>query len=351
MLSAFVLTSAMIIFTHERLPFDVPRLPDIFLDMIPGAYREWCTELISLTELYLSLQTTTFLVLVILHRERELIIRRFMFMVGVLYLIRSVGFTATTLPPTAPRSISIRKFCSTPKLDQSLDNAHYVEQVVRRLFKILGSMGMINQNNIHLCGDTFFSGHTLMILLVHLFIETYFLRDSTRGRPYMRILSQLHAILSAVAIVVILIAQHHYTIDIIGAYYIVTQLFWTYHSLCLNDETLAAMSKYATSEHHPMGFGHNDLNDHHNGERCGRFLRGVVKFYQCLRKCWWWPMFVVFELSNRPEPNRPYHTLDIFPLGSATDHGQQQQQQQQSKTPDVIDLQIIHGIDDKNDQY
>lgn len=105
-------------------------------------------------------------------------------------------------------------------------------------------MGLSINNKQIYCGDSIFSGHATILILGYLIIKEceYFLLtlrttflysllllDSPNKLKIVHYLAMLNAIS---AIIFLLMAHAHYTIDVILAYYITTRLFWTYHSLC-----------------------------------------------------------------------------------------------------------------------
>lgn len=124
--------------------------------------------------------------------------------------------------------------------------------MVYRAVMLLCGGGLSVTGSHHLCGDYLFSGHTVILVIMYMFIHEY-----TPRRFWL--LHWVSWILAVVGIICILLAHDHYTIDIVVAYLIATRLFWTYHTMA---STLSL--KTATK---------------------ANFLSGV----------WWFPIFKYFE--------------------------------------------------------
>ncbi|XP_019644566.1 PREDICTED: phosphatidylcholine:ceramide cholinephosphotransferase 1-like [Branchiostoma belcheri] len=99
-----------------------------------------------------------------------------------------------------------------------------------RAMTMMFGLGLSITGSHHLCGDYLFSGHTVILTILYLFIREY----SPRG---WFILHWCTWLVSCIGIFCILLAHDHYTIDVVVAYYITTRLFWIYHTLA-NHEVL-----------------------------------------------------------------------------------------------------------------
>nr|XP_027205820.1 phosphatidylcholine:ceramide cholinephosphotransferase 1-like [Dermatophagoides pteronyssinus] len=224
MASGMMINSLMLVLTHERIPSQLKPLPDIGFEIL---IRN--NNLIVFTELYITLQNLSFLFVLLFHWERERIFRRFTFVTGLAYMIRSMYFPSTSLPP------SIFNSCS-PKFPANITVSEYSIRSINRMIAFSKTFGFVTQQKFNLCGDQIFSGHTIIIIMVHLFIDTYYYSLALNTdiiKCAMIILKIIHWILSTSAIISLIISHQHYTIDIIISVYVCTQLFWTYHSLCM----------------------------------------------------------------------------------------------------------------------
>ncbi|CAG5097678.1 Oidioi.mRNA.OKI2018_I69.XSR.g15182.t1.cds [Oikopleura dioica] len=82
----------------------------------------------------------------------------------------------------------------------------------------------MDMTGMNMCGDYMYSGHTSIITSSALFILEY----SPRRWWVYHYIVQIAAI---IGVFCILVAHEHYTIDIIIAYYIVSNHFWMYHTM------------------------------------------------------------------------------------------------------------------------
>ncbi|KAJ2811065.1 hypothetical protein H4S07_002296 [Coemansia furcata] len=118
-------------------------------------------------------------------RERLLLIRRIGWMVAILYFIRSITISVTTVPP----SITSCK----------IDIPQSTWQVIKATPDILAG-------NIGQCTDKIFSGHTAILLVSFLFWQRY------ATHWLILVYSALHTF---IGILTVLLARYHYTIDVV----------------------------------------------------------------------------------------------------------------------------------------
>lgn len=147
------LDTLMLTLTHERFPLQDKPLPDILFDTTPFYYYGR-----TFSEAYIGVQTICFVFLLIFHPEREIILRRFMFILGIVYLMRTVAFTSTQLPCPFMTSSCVSK------LDGNISTAQFVSQVFMRSFEYSFFTGFLSLSAPGLCGDYIFSGHTALII-------------------------------------------------------------------------------------------------------------------------------------------------------------------------------------------
>lgn len=153
MISGLFLNALFISLTHERVLTDQPPLPDTFFDLI--FYKK---NLISFTELYITLQNISFFLLLLFSPQREIIFRRFCIICGITYYFRCFCFASTALPP------ALFGTC-LPKLNNTIAAPKFFHDIFIRAAKFSLTFGFASQNDIYLCGDQIFSGHTLIIII------------------------------------------------------------------------------------------------------------------------------------------------------------------------------------------
>lgn len=208
---------------HERLPDRniTKPLPDIFLDNVTA--RDWSLDV---SEYLIMVATTIAMLVVLFHKHRFIVARRIFFIIGLLYLYRSITMFVTVLPVS-----SETYFCS-PK-----SNGTTPLLVIKRMFYLISGFGLSINGKHTYCGDYIYSGHTMVLVLSYLVVAEYSPKK----------LWLLHWAMWATAFVgiaFVLLAHAHYCIDVILGYYITTRLFWTFHSLLLTPQRSGAGGQY-----------------------------------------------------------------------------------------------------------
>lgn len=232
-----VLTTVMITVVHERVPPKElsPPLPDKFFDYFDRV--KWA---FSISEINGMILVGVWLAQWLFLRYKSIVIRRYFFIIGTLYLYRCITMYVTTLP------VPGMHFQCAPKLN---GDSH---AKVQRVLRLLSGGGLSITGSHILCGDFLYSGHTVVLTLTYMFIKEY----SPRHFWWYHWICWL---LSAAGVLCILVGHEHYTVDVIIAYYITTRLFWWYHSMA-NEKSLKTSS--------PTNF---------------------------LSRVWWFPAFIFFE--------------------------------------------------------
>jgi len=212
-MASWFLTTISLALVHERLPerSTYPPLPDVFLDNVPAS--DWGLDV---SEILIIMSTTSILVLVFFHRYRSILMRRVFFLLGLLYLMRSVTMYVTVLPVA-----SSTYYCS-PKTNNTDAGV-----IVVRALRILVGMGLSINGQHVFCGDYIYSGHTVILTVMSLIVTEY----TPRKWYPLHIFSW---IVTGVGVVLVMVAHGHYTIDVLIAYYITTRLWWMYHTLASN---------------------------------------------------------------------------------------------------------------------
>jgi len=214
-LTAFVMT-----IVHDRVPDmnKYPPLPDIILDNVP--HIPWAFEMTEITGMTL---LTIWLLVIIFHRHRFIIARRFFAIAGTIFLLRCFTMIITSL--------------SVPGVHLDCKPRPYGTWA-NRLYNayIIWSGAGLSLQGVRTCGDYMFSGHTVSLTLLNFFITEY-----TSRRIYF--LHTFTWLCNCFGVFFILAAHEHYSIDVFVAFYITSRLFLYYHTLVNN----RAVTKYQES--------------------------------------------------------------------------------------------------------
>lgn len=195
---------------HERLPDrnTTPPLNDIVLDNV--AARDWGLDV---SEYLIMVSTTVAMLVVVFHKHRFIVSRRMFFIIGLLYLYRSITMFVTVLP------VSSTTYNCSPKSNNTTPLL-----VIRRTFYLISGFGLSINGKHTYCGDYIYSGHTMVLVLSYLIVAEYSPRK----------LWPVHWAMwgsALLGVIFLLLAHGHYTVDVVIAYYVTTRLFWTFHSL------------------------------------------------------------------------------------------------------------------------
>ncbi|XP_060092680.1 sphingomyelin synthase-related protein 1 isoform X2 [Heteronotia binoei] len=204
----FGFTSFVMVIVHERVPDmqTYPPLPDIFLDSVPRI--PWA---FAMTEVCGVILCYIWLLVLLLHRHRSILLRRMCSLMGTVFLLRCITMFVTSL------SVPGQHLQCSGKL---YDN---VGAKLQRAFAIWSGFGM-TLTGVHTCGDYMFSGHTVVLTMLNFFVTEY----TPRSWNFLHTLSW---VLNLFGIFFILAAHEHYSIDVFIAFYITTRLFLYYHTL------------------------------------------------------------------------------------------------------------------------
>lgn len=222
---------------HERVP-DMkryPPLPDIFLDNVP--HIPWAFHMCELTG---TLLFSIWLCVLILHKNRMVLLRRFFALAGTVFLLRCVTMLITSL------SVPGTHLQCTPSIDKFEPSERIIDMIANRINKaytIWSGLGMSIQG-VRTCGDYMFSGHTVALTLLNFFITEYTPRN-------MYFLHTLTWLLNMFGIFFILAGHEHYSIDVFVAFYITSRLFLYYHTLA-NNHALMSYDSNRTRIWFPM---------------------------------------------------------------------------------------------------
>merc|ERR1719187_1207140 len=214
------LTAVTMTVVHDRVP-DMnksPPLPDIILDNVP--HIPWAFEMAEISGMILLF---IWALVILFHKHRFIIARRFFSLAGTIFLLRCVTMLITSLSvPGAHLDCKPRPYATWAN---RLYNAY-----------IIWSGAGLSMKGVRTCGDYMFSGHTVSLTLLNFFITEY-----TSRKIYF--LHTFTWVLSCFGVFFILAAHEHYSIDVFVAFYITSRLFLYYHTLVNN----RAVTKYQES--------------------------------------------------------------------------------------------------------
>ncbi|XP_017035247.1 ceramide phosphoethanolamine synthase-like [Drosophila kikkawai] len=224
------ITSFVMVIVHERVP-DMqryPPLPDIFLDNVPHIPWAFC-----LSEITGSLLFTLWLIVLIFHKYRLVLLRRFSALAGTVFLLRCITTLITSLSvPGTHLQCNQSDFAID---DPNVDMVGAMVIRLTRAYRIWRGLGLSIQG-VSTCGDYMFSGHTVALTLLNFSITEYTPRS-------LYILHAFTWLLNLFGIFLILAAHEHYSIDVFVAFYITSRLFCYYHTLANNGTCRRSDSK------------------------------------------------------------------------------------------------------------
>jgi len=231
------ITAFVMVVVHERVP-DMkryPPLPDIFLDNVPVI--PWAFHMCELTGVLLF---SIWACVLVLHKHRFVLLRRFFALAGTVFLLRCVTMLITSLsvPGTHLECTSAdQKYEASDKLTDM------VAMRINRAYNIWSGLGM-TIHGVRTCGDYMFSGHTVALTLLNFFITEY----TPRNLYFLHTMTWL---LNMFGIFFILAGHEHYSIDVFVAFYITSRLFLYYHTLS-NNHALMSYDSNRTRIWFPM---------------------------------------------------------------------------------------------------
>ncbi|XP_032781744.2 sphingomyelin synthase-related protein 1 [Daphnia magna] len=223
-----IITSLVMVTVHDRVPDmkKYPPLPDIFLDNVP--LIPWAFDMCEVSGCLLLI---TWILVLVCHKHRIILMRRFFALTGTVFLLRCVTMMITSLSvPGSHLDCSPRPYGDIwAKLEKALE--------------IWRGFGMSVQG-VRTCGDYMFSGHTVTLTMLNFFITEY-----TPRRLYF--LHTFTWILNLFGVFFILAAREHYSIDVFVAFYISSRMFLYYHTLA-NSRTLKQRDRYRARVWFPL---------------------------------------------------------------------------------------------------
>uniref|UniRef100_A0ABD2WMC8 SAM domain-containing protein n=1 Tax=Trichogramma kaykai TaxID=54128 RepID=A0ABD2WMC8_9HYME len=214
------ITAFVMVIVHDRVPDmkKYPPLPDIFLDNVP--HIPWAFDMCEVTG---TLLFALWLLVLIFHKYRFILLRRFFALSGTVFLLRCVTMLITSL------SVPGAHLQCKPRNVYTPDSVSFYNELYNKIemaYVIWRGAGMSIQG-VRTCGDYMFSGHTVALTMLNFFITEYTPRQFYFVHTFTWMLNMF-------GIFFILAAHEHYSIDVFVAFYITSRLFLYYHTLANN---------------------------------------------------------------------------------------------------------------------
>ncbi|CAJ0574966.1 unnamed protein product, partial [Mesorhabditis spiculigera] len=192
----------------------VPRepLPDIVFLAIPQQRWAW-----SFGDVLSTVSSVMAFTVVLLHRDRVVVLRRMFVLGAILYGLRAVILGVTYLPP----SFHNRDQICQPQVNRTALSGM---EIATRFLTYVVTLGLTSGQDKILCGDLMFSGHTVVLTIMY-FVQ---LQYTPRGLVILRYIAAPITFLGIAALVV---SGGHYTMDVLIAYWLTSHVFWGYHQM------------------------------------------------------------------------------------------------------------------------
>lgn len=198
-------------YIHDFIGRDA--IPDIIFNLIDE--QPWATPV---GDFMVTLSSVSLILLFTFHKQRAVVIRRVLFIIGCLYTFRTIMMLVTQLP-SGYRDNSHR---CRPALNQ--ENRTFYIYLLRTLEQTV-HVGFQDNSKQMLCGDLLFSGHTLIMIVASLSINRYI----DKSFQYLKWFPFLFALIGVPCMV---ISRTHYTCDVIIAFFASKAIFIFYHVFC-----------------------------------------------------------------------------------------------------------------------
>lgn len=95
-----------------------------------------------------------------LHFYRFIVVRRVFLLMGLLYMMRSITMYVTVLP------VASKTYYCSPKLNHTTPLI-----VTERVLQLISGFGLSINGKHTYCGDSIYSGHTVVLVLSYLIIK------------------------------------------------------------------------------------------------------------------------------------------------------------------------------------
>ncbi|KAI6235062.1 PAP2-C domain-containing protein [Aphelenchoides besseyi] len=188
-------------------------LPDIIFNLVPE--QSWALRL---GDLMVTFCAMIMLTLMILHKYRAVVIRRVLFIIAVLYFMRTISLMCTQLPSGY---VDNQERCLEQLNKTDRNFSTYLKRFLRQFWHV----GFQDIENKLICGDMLFSGHTLIMVISSLTVQYY-------SPDWLRALQYVPKSFMCIGMICMILSRTHYTIDVIFAYWLSIGVFSVYHAFC-----------------------------------------------------------------------------------------------------------------------
>ncbi|CEF70821.1 Sphingomyelin synthase-like domain-containing protein [Strongyloides ratti] len=203
----WVINIITLAWVHDRVPRNYEPLPDLFFSIFPEI-----PETIRITEFIMLFMVINALGVIYFHQHRWIVGRRVFLCIAISYIFRAICICLLQVPVPSKNT-----YCAPQEISS-------FSVVSRRVITTFWSAGIEFLRPRILCGDLLVSGHTIC-----LFTALYTFKHYAPQK--LRVLNILYRIMALIAIICILFARKHYSIDVFLGYIVATNVFRIYHSL------------------------------------------------------------------------------------------------------------------------
>ncbi len=221
MLAVFLANLFSMTIIHDRAPEQrnstllYPPLRDITFDVSADLVARNAPLLWIVSEIILVGTTVCVAGVLIFHAHRSIVLRRFFFLLSLLFSLRLVTMNATVLPV----SDGTLYHCDAK------NRPIILSILLSRFAEMASRLGLWLREDIQYCGNFVYSGHTVLLVMNCLMADEY--------SPSIVLNVALRS-LTACSMLFILMCRFDYTISLITAYYVTTRVFWIYHTFANN---------------------------------------------------------------------------------------------------------------------
>ncbi|KAI6191599.1 Phosphatidylcholine:ceramide cholinephosphotransferase 2 [Aphelenchoides bicaudatus] len=199
---------------HDLVPKTKP-LPDLVFALVDQKRWAWVVG-----DVLSTINSVIGFTIVLLHRQRLVVIRRVFLIGAIMYGLRAVILSVTLLPP----SFNDRDEICQPQSNRTGNNGMYASEIATRFVTYVVTLGLTSGQPKILCGDLMFSGHTVVLATMY-FTQLHY---TPRGLTLLRYISTPITFLGIIALVV---SGGHYSMDVLVAYWLTSHVFWGYHQI------------------------------------------------------------------------------------------------------------------------